>query len=150
MTDRDLRKLKRQALLELLLEKTEENEKLTAELEEARALLSRREIAVNEAGTLAEAAVSINGMLSAADETARQYLENIRHTDEQCQQMIEDAKREAEEILRRAREEAGRGVVPEPETAPEEKPRMTASELSQGMKERFDRSFELMVKKNKR
>lgn len=151
MTDKELRRLKRQALLELLLEKTEENEKLAAELEQAKQKLSQRDIAVANAGTLAEAAASINGMLSAADETAKQYLENIRNTEERCRVMTENAKAEAEQIVKDAEAKAEEILKNAEKTAAvkTETPRSFDPELSKNLLSGFDKAFEQMKKRNK-
>lgn len=77
MTDKELKRLRRGELLELLVEQGRQLERLERELEEARAELARREIAVREAGTLAEAALKLNGVFEAADAAVRQYMENL-------------------------------------------------------------------------
>ena len=65
-------------MLELLVAKEQENQQLRQELEQARAELNNRQIDVAKAGTMAEAALLLNGIFDAADRAARQYLENIR------------------------------------------------------------------------
>lgn len=80
MKDKKMRKLSRAELLELLISQTEENERLRKELDEANRQLRRRDIAVQKSGTLAEAAVRINGVFEAADAAAKLYLENIKRT----------------------------------------------------------------------
>lgn len=77
MTDRELRRLSRAELLEMLLAQAEENRRLKKRLQAAEAALSDRKIAVREAGTMAEAALKLNGVFEAADRAARQYLENL-------------------------------------------------------------------------
>jgi len=77
MTDKELRRLSRSELLEMLISQMQENEKLKQSLEEANAALSNRRIVIEQAGTMAEAALRLNGVFEAADEAARQYLENI-------------------------------------------------------------------------
>lgn len=78
MTDKELRRLSRAELLEMLLAQTEENEKLKSRLQKAETALADRRIAVSEAGTMAEAAFKLNGIFEAADRAAKQYLENIQ------------------------------------------------------------------------
>ena len=78
LTDRELRGLSRRDLLELLVAKEKENQQLRQELEQARAELNKRQIDVAKTGTMAEAALLLNGIFDAADRAARQYLENIR------------------------------------------------------------------------
>lgn len=78
MTDKELKHLSRAELLEMLLAQMEENEKLKRRLQDAEADLDNRRIAISEAGTMAEAALRLNGVFEAADLAAKQYLENIR------------------------------------------------------------------------
>lgn len=83
MTDKELKRLSRGELLEMLLAQIKKNERLKQRLEEAQAALSDRWLAIDEAGTLAEAALKLNGVFEAADRAAQQYLENIRHRAEE-------------------------------------------------------------------
>lgn len=83
MTDRELRKLSRAELLELLLEETRENEKLRAQVEEMEEQLKDRRILLGQAGSIAEAALRLNGVFEAAEEAAQQYLENVRRLAEE-------------------------------------------------------------------
>ncbi len=83
MTDRELRKMSRGELLELLIVMMEENQELKNRLESAEKELADRRIQIESVGTLAEAALSLNGVFQAADEAARQYLDNIRMMAEQ-------------------------------------------------------------------
>lgn len=78
LTDKELRKLSRIDLLELLLEKSRENEKLKEELEQVKAQLDDRKINIEKAGSIAEAALALNGVFEAAQLAADQYLENLR------------------------------------------------------------------------
>lgn len=78
MTDKELKRLSRTELLEMLLAQTKENVKLKQKLKEAQDALVDRRIHIDKAGTMAEAALKLNGVFEAADQAARQYLENIR------------------------------------------------------------------------
>ena len=77
MTDKELRRLSRGELLEMLIAQTEENRQLKIRLERAEAQLRDRRIAVEKAGSL-EAALQLNRVFEAADKAAQQYLENVR------------------------------------------------------------------------
>lgn len=83
MTDRDLKKLSRADLLELLLEQRKINARLYTELQDAKEKLACREIEIATAGSLAEAALRLNGVFEAADQAAKQYLENVRRMAEE-------------------------------------------------------------------
>ena len=78
MKERDLNKLKRSELLELMLAQSQEIDELRTELEQAREALKRREIAIAEAGNIAEAALRLNQVFEQAQAAADQYLENVR------------------------------------------------------------------------
>jgi len=78
MTERELRKLSRADLLELLLEERRENERLRTRLEIAGEQLRDRTIQVKEAGSIAEASLRLNRVFEAAELAAEQYLENVR------------------------------------------------------------------------
>ena len=78
MTDKELRRLSRRELLEMLIMQMEENEKLSQELETAQEMLRKREIVIERAGSIAEAALALNGVFEAAQAAADQYMENIK------------------------------------------------------------------------
>lgn len=78
MTDKDLKKLRRVDLLEMLVALSKENEELKQKLKAANKELENRRIAINEAGSIAEAALKLNGIFEAAQRAADQYLDNIR------------------------------------------------------------------------
>lgn len=117
MTDRELKRLSRGELLEMLIAQTEENQRLQSRLEEVEAQLSDRRIAIEKAGTLAEAALALNGVFEAAEAAAKQYVENIQQlsgkqtainqklqeeTEQACQKLRLDAETQAAEIRREA------------------------------------------------
>ena len=83
MTEKELRRLSRRELLEMLITRTMENERLTEELQQARKELSDRTLIQERAGSMAEAALQLNGVFEAADRAAREYLENIRRMAEE-------------------------------------------------------------------
>ena len=78
MNENELRKLKRVDLLELLISQARENEELRHKLAEAEQKLADRQIKTDEAGSIAEAALKLNGVFEAAQAAADQYLENIK------------------------------------------------------------------------
>ncbi len=86
MTDKELKRLSRGELLEMLLIQIEENEGLRKSLADAEAALADRTIQIREAGSLAEAALRLNQVFEAADRAAGQYLENIRRMAEEAEE----------------------------------------------------------------
>lgn len=116
MTDKELKKLSRGDLLELLISQTKENERLTAKLAEADSSLDSRKIVLDDAGSIAEAALRLNGVFTAAQSAADQYLENIKtlsqrqkeacaRREEVCVLTCERLVRETEAKCRRMEEE---------------------------------------------
>lgn len=105
MKKQDLKRLSRAELLELLIEQVNENDALRKEIDGYKKRLSERTIACEEAGSIAEAALRLNGVFEAAQAACDQYTENIKrlsdpdavkNTEEICNKMIEDAKAEAD------------------------------------------------------
>ena len=82
MTSKELKRLSRRELLEMLIEQMKENQRLRNRLEQAEAELKNRELVSLRAGSMAEAAMQLNGVFEAADKAARQYLENVYRSSE--------------------------------------------------------------------
>lgn len=96
MNVKDLRRLSRRDLLEMLLDLTEENEQLQKEIVQLQAALQERTITALESGSLAEAALRLNGVFQAAQDASDQYLFN---TQLHCRQMEEETKRKCKQML---------------------------------------------------
>ena len=77
MTDKELRKLNRQELLEVLVGQQKEIERLRAELEQAQKALEDRRINIESAGSLAEASIAVTNLFKEAQKAADIYLHNI-------------------------------------------------------------------------
>lgn len=120
--DKGVQKLKRGELLEILIEESRENQALRSQvssLEEENTVLREklqdRRIKIEKAGTLAEAALSINGIFDSAHAAAKQYLDNLEELYEReaetigmkeekarkaAQDMLDDAIRRCDEMTR--------------------------------------------------
>ena len=83
MTDQELRRLSRSELLEMLVEQMKENEELKIKLKRAQMKLRNRQIAIDEAGSIAEAALKLNEVFEADDKAAKEYLDNVRRLAEE-------------------------------------------------------------------
>lgn len=120
MTDKNLKKLSRTELLEMLLVQTREVERLQAELNSAQQELGQRKLHLEQAGNIAEAALSLSGVFDAAQVAADHYLENMalmeaqtrenclqmeQRTREACDKMVQKAKKDAEEFWNEIRNE---------------------------------------------
>jgi len=101
MTDKELKRLSRSELLELLLIQTKETERLAKRLEKAEAMLSDRQLQMEKAGDIAHAVLEINGVMEAAQAAAQQYLDNVKRMDAEASQR-------AEKLMNNAREEIDR------------------------------------------
>ena len=75
--EKSYKRLSRSELLELLIAESEKNESLQQQLKEAQEKLVDRELKQNNAGSIAEAALSLNGVFTAAEAACAQYIENI-------------------------------------------------------------------------
>lgn len=76
--EKELKKLSRSDLLEMLIEQSKEVDRLKAELEQANAALENRRIAIENAGSIAEASLKLSGIFEAAQQAADLYLENVK------------------------------------------------------------------------
>lgn len=103
MNSNDLKKLGKIQLLELLLEKTKENEELREQLELKTKQLESKQLMITEAGSIANAALKLNGVFEAAEAAAAQYLENIKalseHQNQICAAIEAEARKKADDMI---------------------------------------------------
>lgn len=112
MTDKELRKLRRDDLLQILIKQQRHNDELTEALAKAQAELEKKRLAISESGSIAEAAMRLNGVFEAAQAAADQYLTEAHTKSEemyaQGKAEIERARRVSDDVLATARSEADR------------------------------------------
>ena len=132
MSEQELKKLSRADLLALLLEQTRENEQLRTRLAQVQRELADRRIAIEQTGSIAEAALRLNGVFEAAEAACAQYTENLRilseaqesrcalldrecrercaalekETQERCARLDEETAAKCEKLLRDAQEQS--------------------------------------------
>ena len=105
LTEKDLRKLNRYQLLELLVVQTEKADKLQIRLEEAEKKLNEQDIKMTSLGSIAEASLQLGGVFQAAQQAADMYINAAKKRAEE----IEDAAhKKAAEILIQAQAQARR------------------------------------------
>lgn len=130
MTDKELKKLSRIELLEILIELSNENAELTKKVEELSNQLESRDIMLNEAGSIAEASIKINEVFEAAQSAASQYVENIKRLSESqselCVAAENESRQKAEVILQQTEHECKKRLK---ETELECKRRLKETEL---------------------
>jgi DNA repair ATPase RecN len=78
MTDNELKKLNRKELLEILVLQSQEIDELKSRLAAAEEKLAERTIEIDNAGSLAEAALKLNRIFEDADMAAQQYIDSLR------------------------------------------------------------------------
>ena len=78
MTDRELRRLGRGDLIEILYQYQRREQQLEEQNAELRRRLEERSIRIEQAGSVAEAALSLNRVFESAQAAADQYLEEVQ------------------------------------------------------------------------
>lgn len=108
MTDQELRRLSRADLIDIYTLQ-QQKEQAEQQLAQAQAQLQDRQLRLANAGSIAEAALSLNGVFDAA-QAADQYLQAVRtsaaETQAQKEQILVDAERQAKEIVDTAERQA--------------------------------------------
>ena len=106
MTERELRRLSRTDLLELLLAQRRENEQLRCILDQTQAQLADRTIQIDKAGSIAEASLQLSGIFNAAQDSCKYYMDNIKLLSERqsavCQQMERETKEKCDLMVAEA------------------------------------------------
>lgn len=77
--EKNLRKLKRKDLLEILLLQNKKIEELEEELNSTKQLINSREIIISQSGSIAEASLKINKIFEVAQIAADDYLKSIKN-----------------------------------------------------------------------
>ena len=104
MTEKELKRLSRAELLEMLIAQSKKLSRVEEELEEAKAELEKRKIAIKSSGTMAEAAMKMSGIFEDADRAAALYIENARRQEAEARRILIEAKRLMVKIKRAAGE----------------------------------------------
>lgn len=114
MTQKELRKLSRSDLLELLVEQRRENEELREQVTKLQNRLAERKLLMDNAGSIAEAALQLNGVFEACQNACAQYVESVENLYSRqkqtcarmeismiakCQQMERETKAKCEKML---------------------------------------------------
>ena len=105
MANKELKRLSRSELLEMLISQTEENERLREQIINLQSSLDERRIFIEKAGSIAEASLAINKVFQAAEAAAQDYLNNIRMLNEK-QDIITKRNEETQESINKMLSEA--------------------------------------------
>ncbi len=110
MTERQLRKASRPELLKMLQQSRQENDDLRQRLEQTQSQLQSRQLAVDQSGTLADAALKLSGIFEAAESACQYYTENIRtlsgRQEEICRKMEQESREKCDRMLEQAKQMA--------------------------------------------
>ena len=98
MNKKDIRKLSRKDLLEIMLNQSEKIKSLELEISKLKEDLASKNLSISNAGTLAEASISISGIFQKADEAIEIYKNNY------IDQIRKDFEKEKEAILKETKE----------------------------------------------
>ena len=78
MTEKELLKLKRSEMLEIMLAQSQEIDSLRKERDELKKKLADRRIRIEKAGSLAEASLRLTNIFEEAQKAADLYVENVK------------------------------------------------------------------------
>ena len=117
MTEKELKKLNRYQLLELLVMQTERADKLEKRVEELEARLEERDLSYLKLGSVADVAARLAGVFEASQQAADLYLDAAK---KQADEILGYAHREAAAILARAEAKAREISGSRPEVSTDE------------------------------
>ena len=128
MTDKEFKRLGRAQLIDIIYQLQLQNEELTQRNQQLEKALEDKRLRIDNAGSLAAAALEINGFFSNAQVAAEQYLNEIktlRETTEaeqqvlhsQAQAEVSEAQAEANRLVSEAQSEADRLLLEAQEKA---------------------------------
>lgn len=102
MVSKELKKLSRRELVDIIYQMKKNEQQLQEEVAALQEALQDKRIRIEEAGSVADAALSISDVLGAAQKTADLYLHEIAcmkaDTEKECARMLEKIKTLEEKI----------------------------------------------------
>lgn len=123
MAEKELRRMSREELVEIIYAMQQDRQQLEQQNRDLQDRLQQRTLKWEQAGSLAEAALSLNNVFESAQAAADQYLESVKagqadaearaaaitaQAQTEADQLLADARREAEAVKARARQDADR------------------------------------------
>ncbi|MBE6974701.1 MAG: DNA repair protein [Ruminococcaceae bacterium] len=105
MTEKELRKLNRYQLLELLIMQTERADQLEAKVKLAEKQLVDQMLQITPLGSIAEVSLQVEGVFQAAQKAADMYIDAAK---KKAEEIEAEARKQSAEILAQAMEEARR------------------------------------------
>lgn len=115
LANKDIRRLNRGELIEVIYQLKTNEQNLQKEVRSLRSQLQEYDLKVKNAGTIAEAALSLSGIYETAQNAADIYLEAIEkkyaETESKCEAKLEDAQKQADMLIQSAKDERKRILV---------------------------------------
>ena len=98
MNSKELKRLSRRELVEIIYQLKKNEQEMQEEIEALKNELQDKHIRIATSGSIADAAVSISNLFSTAQTTADLYLQEITYmkekTEKECAQKVEDTEKE--------------------------------------------------------
>ena len=103
MLNKELSKLSRRELMDIIYQMKKNEQQMQEELASLREALEEKRIRLSEAGSVAEAAVSVSNVFSAAQMSADLYLQEVARmredTEKECERMVAEAEQTVAKTL---------------------------------------------------
>ena len=110
MTDKEFRKMSRADLVQIIYRLQQREEELQGEIVSLNEQLNDRRCLIENAGSIADASLSLNRVMESAQAAADQYIEAVRTmcagAEEKARTIIDDANQESVQIILKAKQEA--------------------------------------------
>ena len=107
MTDKEFKRLSRHQLIDIIYQFQIKVEELTAENERLTQELADKRLRIDDAGNIAEAALGIHNVFTAAQDAAAHYIEEIQlRVDGEYKRILKEANERAAAIINNAQQEA--------------------------------------------
>lgn len=106
MADRELRRMHRAELIEIIYALKQSEDQLKAQNAALTAQLQDRQLRLESAGSIAQAALELNNVFAAAQAAADDYLHSVADTNATAANTLSQARSEAKRILEQAQADA--------------------------------------------
>lgn len=111
MTDKELRQLNRAELIDIIYELQKRNKRCMEQNQKLQDALDDRVLRLNQSGSIAEAALKVNGIFESAQAAADQYLCSVRAQNADLEQKKEKMQKECDTMLQTAEQKARKIVA---------------------------------------
>ncbi len=106
MDNKELRKLGRKDLLEIILAQTKRIEELETELKKTNSELNSKKIAIEESGSIAEAILKLSDIFNVAQTTADKYVNIVKDNNKKYEiKMQKEYDRQKDKMLKKVEKE---------------------------------------------